>query len=170
MHRINILQVCQNISSTWILNTLLVFYIYNNHNVHHFSIFYNISIFSFLSLCVSKCVAWKNIPYLFSSLYIYICINIQVHESQNRDKKFLTFITAHVYSWYKSSTRTWGCWHYSDVFIPGINPINLEPRWPIEVLSLKTSRGTDTRSLISIRTISAGDTAIMIRFEGDMLC
>ena len=40
-----------------ILNTLQVFYIYNKNNLHHFSIFYNISIFSFLSLCVSKCVA-----------------------------------------------------------------------------------------------------------------
>ena len=27
------------------------------HNLHPFSIFYNLSIFSFLSLCVSKCVA-----------------------------------------------------------------------------------------------------------------
>ena len=27
------------------------------NNVLHFNIFYNISIFSFLSLCVSKCVA-----------------------------------------------------------------------------------------------------------------
>ena len=42
-----------------ILNTLQVFYIYNKHNLNHISIFYNISIFSFLSLCVSKCVAWK---------------------------------------------------------------------------------------------------------------
>ena len=39
-----------------ILNTLQVFYIYNTNNLHHISIF-NISIFSFLSLCVSKCVA-----------------------------------------------------------------------------------------------------------------
>ena len=29
-----------------ILNTLQVFYIYNKYNLHHFSIFYNISIFS----------------------------------------------------------------------------------------------------------------------------
>ena len=42
-----------------ILNTLYVFYIYSRHNVHPFSIFYNISIFSCLSLCVSECVACK---------------------------------------------------------------------------------------------------------------
>ena len=42
-----------------ILNTVHVFYIYNKNNVHPFSIFYNISIISFLSLCVSKCIAWK---------------------------------------------------------------------------------------------------------------
>ena len=40
-----------------ILNTLQVFYIYNKNNLHYFSIFYNISIFNFLSLCVSKYVA-----------------------------------------------------------------------------------------------------------------
>ena len=40
-----------------ILNTLQVFYIYNTNNLHHFSLFYNISIFSFLSLYVSKYVA-----------------------------------------------------------------------------------------------------------------
>ena len=40
-----------------ILNTLHVFYIYNKNNLHPFSIFYNISIFSCLSSCVSKCVA-----------------------------------------------------------------------------------------------------------------
>ena len=40
-----------------LLNTLQVFYIYNKHNLHHFSIFYNIFIFSFPSLCASKCVA-----------------------------------------------------------------------------------------------------------------
>ena len=40
-----------------ILNTLHVFYMYNKNNLHPFSIFYNICIFSFLSLCVSKCVA-----------------------------------------------------------------------------------------------------------------
>ena len=34
-----------------ILNNLQVFYVYNKNNLHHFSIFYNISIFSFLS-CV----------------------------------------------------------------------------------------------------------------------
>ena len=51
-------QVCQYISKHMILNTLQVFYIiYNKYNLHHFSIFYNISIFSFLSLCVSNCVA-----------------------------------------------------------------------------------------------------------------
>ena len=38
-----------------LLNTLHVFYIYNNNNLHPFSIFYTISIFSF----PSKCVAWK---------------------------------------------------------------------------------------------------------------
>ena len=37
-----------------ILNTLQVFYIYNKNNVHHFSLFYNISIFSFISLCASN--------------------------------------------------------------------------------------------------------------------
>ena len=35
-----------------ILNTLHVFCIFNKHSLHPFSIFYNISIFSFLSLCV----------------------------------------------------------------------------------------------------------------------
>ena len=34
-----------------LLNTLHVFYMYNTNNVHPFSIFYTISIFSFLS-CV----------------------------------------------------------------------------------------------------------------------
>ena len=46
---INILQVCQNYIKHVILNTLQVFYKYNKINLHHFSIFYNISIFSFLS-------------------------------------------------------------------------------------------------------------------------
>ena len=41
-----------------IVNTVQVFnIIYNKNNLQHFSIFYNISIFSFQSLCVSKCVA-----------------------------------------------------------------------------------------------------------------
>ena len=43
-----------------IMNTVQVFNIYNKNNLQHFSIIYNISIFSFQSLCVSKCV-WKNI-------------------------------------------------------------------------------------------------------------
>ena len=40
-----------------ILNPLQVFYIYNTNNLHHFSIYYNISSFRFVSLCVSKCGA-----------------------------------------------------------------------------------------------------------------
>ena len=42
-----------------ILNTLHVCYIYNKNNLHPFSIFYNTFILIFLSLRVSKCVAWK---------------------------------------------------------------------------------------------------------------
>ena len=42
-----------------ILITLNVFYFYNQNNVHPFSIFYNISIFRFLSLCVIKYVVCK---------------------------------------------------------------------------------------------------------------
>ena len=62
-----------------IWNTLHVFYIYNKNNLHHFSIFYNISIFSFLNLCISKCIAWKHILYLFSSLYISILKDYQIY-------------------------------------------------------------------------------------------
>ena len=51
------------------MNTLQVFHIYNKNNLHNFSIFYNISIFSFLSLCVSKCVAWK-----IFHIYFQVCI------------------------------------------------------------------------------------------------
>ena len=40
-----------------IVNTLQVLYIYNKNNLHHFRLFYNISISSFLSLCASKCAA-----------------------------------------------------------------------------------------------------------------
>ena len=39
--------------------SVCVFDIYNKNNLHLFSIFFNISIFSFLSLCVCKCVARK---------------------------------------------------------------------------------------------------------------
>ena len=48
-----------------IVNTVQVFNIRNTNNWQHLSIFYNISIFSFQSLCVSNL---KYIPYLFSSL------------------------------------------------------------------------------------------------------
>ena len=37
-----------------IVNTVQVFNMYNKNNSQHISIFYNISIFSFQSLCVSK--------------------------------------------------------------------------------------------------------------------
>ena len=40
-----------------ILNTLQVFYKYNKYSLHNFIILYNISIFSFINLCVTKCVA-----------------------------------------------------------------------------------------------------------------
>ena len=53
--------------------TLQVFYIYNKNSLHNFSIFYNISIFSFISLGVSKCVAWK-IFHIYFQIYIYINI------------------------------------------------------------------------------------------------
>ena len=48
----------QNIKDM-IVNTVQVLNIYNTNNLQHFSIhvFYNISIFSFQSLCVSKYVA-----------------------------------------------------------------------------------------------------------------
>ena len=70
MHQINILQLCQKYTKHMIFYTLQVFYIYNTNNWHHFSIFYNISIFSFLSLCVSKCVAWK-----IFHIYFQVCIS-----------------------------------------------------------------------------------------------
>ena len=46
-----------------------IFYIDNNNNVHPFSIFYNISIFSVLSLCVSKCVAWKYSIFIVNPVF-----------------------------------------------------------------------------------------------------
>ena len=39
-----------------IVNTVQVFNKSNTNNLQHFSIIYNISIFSFQSFCVSKCV------------------------------------------------------------------------------------------------------------------
>ena len=60
LHRININIKCMTgYTKHMLFNILHVFYIYNKNNLHHFSIFYNISIFSATSLCVSKCVAWK---------------------------------------------------------------------------------------------------------------
>ena len=53
-----------------ILNTLQIFYIHNKNNLHHISILYNISIFIFLSLCVSKCVAWKLFHIYFQVWYM----------------------------------------------------------------------------------------------------
>ena len=54
-----------------IWNNLQVIYIYNKNHLHHFSIFYNISILSFLSLCESKCVAWKIFHIYFFQVWIW---------------------------------------------------------------------------------------------------
>ena len=53
-----------------IVNSVQVFNIYNNNNLQHFSILYNVSIFSFQSLCVSKCVAW-NIFHIYFKSVVY---------------------------------------------------------------------------------------------------
>ena len=58
-----------------ILNTMHVFYIYNKNNLHPFSIFYNIFIISFLSLCVSKCVAWKYSIFIINPVYTVYLYN-----------------------------------------------------------------------------------------------
>ena len=51
-----------------------ILHIYNTNNLHRFSIFYNISIFSFLNLCVSKCVAWKIFYIYFLVCNYIVCI------------------------------------------------------------------------------------------------
>ena len=63
-----------------ILNTLQVFYMYNTNNLHHFSIFYSISIFSFLSLCVSKnALPEKYSIFIFKSVDGITYIRLYLH-------------------------------------------------------------------------------------------
>ena len=65
------LQVCQNISNTWYW-ILCKYFTYKTKIIYTTLVYFTIyPYFSFLSLCVSKCVAWK-----IFHIYFQVCMKI----------------------------------------------------------------------------------------------
>ena len=62
-----------------ILNNLQVFYIYSKKHLHHFSIFCNMSIFSFIS-----CVSVNALPKKRFHIYFQVCINDLLSKQSDR--------------------------------------------------------------------------------------
>ena len=92
MHRINIFQVCQNISNTWywVLCKYFTKIIYTTL----------VSIFSVLSLCVSKCVAWK-----IFHIYFKVCISTLVQHPDNYISRISEIqVSARQFTQYQFST------------------------------------------------------------------